>query len=211
MAWCRQATSHYLSQCWPRSLSPYDITRPQWVNIEHLLLYIKHCPSDICWHTLPDVDQHGWLLCNQTVENRLLITLPHSCYHLHFYWFKKNPLFSDHFYFISPVLYGSKVVWCMWVEHNGIQFDHDTFIITCQQINTLRPRQNGRHFPDDILKWIFLNENIWISIKIALKFVPSGSINNIPALVQIMAWHRPGDKPLSEPGRCQAIIWTNGG
>ena len=32
MAWCRQATSHYLSQCWPRSLSPYGITRPQWVN-----------------------------------------------------------------------------------------------------------------------------------------------------------------------------------
>ena len=32
MAWCRQATSHYLSQCWPRSLLPYDITRPQWVN-----------------------------------------------------------------------------------------------------------------------------------------------------------------------------------
>ena len=29
MAWCRQATSHYLSQCWPRSLSPYDVTRPQ--------------------------------------------------------------------------------------------------------------------------------------------------------------------------------------
>ena len=32
MAWCRQATSHYLSQCWPRSLSPYDVTRPQWVK-----------------------------------------------------------------------------------------------------------------------------------------------------------------------------------
>ena len=32
MVWCRQATSHYLSQCWPRSMSPYDITRPQWVN-----------------------------------------------------------------------------------------------------------------------------------------------------------------------------------
>ena len=27
MAWCRQATSHYLSQCWPRSLSPYGVTR----------------------------------------------------------------------------------------------------------------------------------------------------------------------------------------
>ena len=64
---------------------------------------------------------------------------------------------------------------------------------------TLRPRQNGRHFPDDIFKWIFVNEIIWISIKISLRFVPRGRINNIPALVQIMAWRRPGDKPLSEP------------
>ena len=32
MAWCRQAPSHYLNQCWPRSLSPYGVTRPQWVN-----------------------------------------------------------------------------------------------------------------------------------------------------------------------------------
>ena len=46
---------------------------------------------------------------------------------------------------------------------------------------------------------IFVNENIWIPIKISLKFVPKGSINNIPALVQIMAWRCPGDMPLSEP------------
>ena len=32
MAWCRQATSHYLSQCWPTPLSPYGVTRPTWVN-----------------------------------------------------------------------------------------------------------------------------------------------------------------------------------
>ena len=32
MAWCRQATSHYLSQCWPNSRSPYGFTRPEWVN-----------------------------------------------------------------------------------------------------------------------------------------------------------------------------------
>ena len=66
-------------------------------------------------------------------------------------------------------------------------------------LNTLRPRQNGRHFADAIFKCIFLNENVWIPIKISLKFVPKGPINNIPALVQIMAWCRPGDKPLSEP------------
>ena len=32
MKWCRQASSHYLSKCWPRSLSPYSVTRTQWVN-----------------------------------------------------------------------------------------------------------------------------------------------------------------------------------
>ena len=64
--------------------------------------------------------------------------------------------------------------------------------------NTLRPRQNGRHFADDIFKCIFLNENVWIPIKISLKCVPKGPVNNIPALVQIMACRRPGDKPLSE-------------
>ena len=39
MAWCHQATNHFLSQCWPRSMSPYGITRPQWVN-------------DCCWFKL---------------------------------------------------------------------------------------------------------------------------------------------------------------
>ena len=96
MAWCHQAASHCLNQCWPSSMSPCGITRDQWIN-------------------------------------------------------------------------------------------------------TLRPRQNGRHFADDIFKCIFLNENVWIPIKIWMKFLPKGPINNIPALVQIMAWRRPGDKPLSEP------------
>ena len=32
MAWCCQATSHYLNQCWRRSMTPYGITRPQWVK-----------------------------------------------------------------------------------------------------------------------------------------------------------------------------------
>ena len=51
----------------------------------------------------------------------------------------------------------------------------------------------------DIFECIFVNENVWIVIKISLKFVSKGPMNNIPVLVQIMAWRRPGDKPLSEP------------
>ena len=68
-----------------------------------------------------------------------------------------------------------------------------------QPIKTLRPRRNEQHFADDIFKRIFFNENVWILIKISLKFVPKCPIYNIPALVQIMAWRRPGDKPLFEP------------
>ena len=71
--------------------------------------------------------------------------------------------------------------------------------IHANYINTLRSRQNGRHFADDTFKRIFLNENIRTSIKISLKFVPKGSTNNIPVLVQIMAWCQSGNKPLSEP------------
>ena len=45
-----------------------------------------------------------------------------------------------------------------------------------------------------------LNENVWIVIKISIKFfVPKGPINNIPAFVQIVAGCQPGDQPLSEP------------
>ena len=72
-------------------------------------------------------------------------------------------------------------------------------VVSKQPFYTLRPRQNGRHFADDTFKRFFQNENVWISIKISLKFVPNAPINNIPSLVQIMAWRRPGDKPLSEP------------
>ena len=60
-------------------------------------------------------------------------------------------------------------------------------------------KKNSCLFPNNIFKWIFMNENVWIPIKMSLNFVPNVPINNIPALVQIMAWWRPGAKPLSEP------------
>ena len=56
------------------------------------------------------------------------------------------------------------------------------------------PSFSRRHF-----QMHFLVSKLWIPNKIPLKFVPKGPINNVPALVQIISWHRPGDKPLSEP------------
>ena len=78
---------------------------------------------------------------------------------------------------------------------NNNQFQSIHVSLIC--IDPLRPRQNGRrsrHFKAHFLEW-----KSRISIKISLKFAPKGPINNILALVQIMAWRWPGYKPLSEP------------
>ena len=50
----------------------------------------------------------------------------------------------------------------------------------------------------------FWNAFSWMKIfaffiLILLKSVPKGPINSIPALVRIMDWHQPGNKPLAEP------------
>ena len=50
----------------------------------------------------------------------------------------------------------------------------------------ISPGQNGHHFADDIFKCIFMNENFRILMKISLKFVPKGLIDNNPSLVQLM-------------------------
>ena len=64
MAWCRQAASHYLSQCWPRSLSPYGISRPQWVNWHNLPMiwiwisnYMYCFVWDVIIHPCPNFDR----------------------------------------------------------------------------------------------------------------------------------------------------------
>ena len=87
--------------------------------------------------------------------------------------------------------------WLSWIKH--YRYDNTTKKFILVMINTLRPRQNGRHFADDIFRRISFNENVWILIKVSPKFVPKGPINKIPVLFQIMAWRRSGDKPLFEP------------
>ena len=107
---------------------------------------------------------------------------------------------------IQLIIIVSRILWEQSTLHiidsplktiQSLTFHED--IIKLVLLNTLKLRLNGRHFADDIFKCIFLNENVWIPSNISLKFDPQGPINNIPALVQIMAWRRPGDKPLSGP------------
>ena len=100
-----------------------------------------------------------------------------------------------------PVKFWSKLIYSIQEEY---AFQHvvckmAAILSRSKWLNTLRPRQNRRHFADNIFKCILLNENVWIALRISLKFVPKVRIINMPSLVQIMAWCRPGDKPLSEP------------
>ena len=64
-------------------------------------------------------------------------------------------------------------------------------------VDILMSRQNVRHFVDDMFKMHFLDWK-YVFRSWFLMFVPKGLINNMPASVQIMAWWRSGDKPLSE-------------
>ena len=105
-------------------------------------------------------------------------------YNMYWWWFN----YSLYLFFLRKIIWGG--VYCKCPITNLIIHTSGSW---SRAVNTLRPIQNGRRFADDTFKRIFLNENVRISIKISLKFIPKGPINNNPALVQIMAW------PLSEP------------
>ena len=71
-----------------------------------------------------------------------------------------------------------------------------SMIIGMYRIDLSSPGQNGHNFADDIFKCIFV-------IRISLKFVPKGLIDNKSALGQVMAWRRPADKPSPGPVMAQ--------
>ena len=71
-------------------------------------------------------------------------------------------------------------------------------VCTHSTVDSSPPGQNGHHLADGIFRCIFVNEKFGVFITISLKFVPWGTIDNIPVLVQIMVWHGRDDKPLSE-------------
>ena len=73
MAWCRQATSHYLIQCWPRFMSPYSVTRPQWVN-DYIKWYPKGTIPYTCGAACP---QETVLYTCRRGYPRVII--PHRC------------------------------------------------------------------------------------------------------------------------------------
>ena len=103
MAWCRQAPSHYLSKCWPRSLAPYGVIRPQWVNMEFSYIQaavsIQQCHLARIGNSIMEIRSHN---------HKIVLSKQRKFLH---------------------------------------QYD--------AVLNTLRPRQNGYHFTDNIFQCIF--------------------------------------------------------
>ena len=70
--------------------------------------------------------------------------------------------------------------------------------LQCGMLTHLPLNKMAAILADDNFKCIFLNENDRIPTQISLKFIPRSPIDNKRALVQVMAWHQTGNKPLSE-------------
>ena len=85
-----------------------------------------------------------------------------------------------------------------WTYLSGLLHRHFGGRCDCRQKTQENMIDKMMPFPDHIFRWTSFHEIVWISITIALKFVPKGPIRNIPALVQIIAWHQSDDKPLPE-------------
>ena len=76
---------------------------------------------------------------------------------------------------------------------------NDSYCMVYYSLNTLRTRHNGRHLEAKIFKCILLSEKVRNTMKILLTFVFMGLIDNKLSIIQIIAWQRSGNKPLSEP------------
>ena len=90
-----------------------------------------------------------------------------------------------------------------WVNH-WLCFVILTWHVSGHWLNAVNWSHWGPDKVDDILQTTFSNafcwmKMFWLQLKFHWVFFPKGPIHNIPALVQIMAWRGPGEKPLSEP------------
>ena len=120
-----------------------------------------------------------------------------------------TPFVFEHILAIVPFNWYPHLLLATWARICSVFYNGQVFRLLVMVLNALKPRQNGRGFPNDIFKCIFFNGNAWILVKISQKLVLRGAVNNITALVLIMARHRPGNKPLPELMMVSLCIYTS--
>ena len=159
-----------------------------WLSLRRLVSWINHLPP-ACWSTFWKSIFKQQLGCRCDIKDSISYFLYFDiCNYICFdtsYHFLALSILLKYFLFFQVLLYLSSI--------------DVLFTLSICYFNSLRPRQNRRHFENDVFKCNFLNGNVWILIRLSLKFVPKGPISSVPELVQKMAWRRTGDKPSSEP------------
>ena len=150
MARCRQARSHYLNQCRPRSLPPYGVTRPQWVN-----LFKKHhwgwgCTPSLrvsryaqwfCTHTIFSIWTHVDELCAPQIWPKSIIFFP-SCW-VPFWTSSSAPLLIftpiphplENVCEMASILFGPQCV--NWPVSAWLLISHCITLLLCLGISTL--------------------------------------------------------------------------
>ena len=172
MACCLTAPSHYLNQCWPII---------KWRSSEGNFIWIaeksnswsefENCFFFKLFQYLPGANE----LMKSKFQLNLFIGIQLTIIQHWFWLWLGAEQATQH---LSEPMMNHFNEWCIYSINM-----HQSSLPGPQWVNTLRPRQNGCHFTDDIFKCISLNGNIIISIKISLKFVPKVPIDNNPVLV----------------------------
>ena len=188
-----QYISELHSKCWNPSIMFYKQARkssPKYAStpeIANIWQQAMHC---ISLHSTP----------TEQTEVKFNQNLPFLSKKTHFYFPSKLKSILPMCVSINVNFYHSQSAMVMILSCVNFTMKISLIILLLPDfIVTFRLRQDGWHLADDILKCIFLNENVWILIEISLKFVPMGPIDNTRTLGHIMACHQTGDKPLSEP------------
>ena len=125
---------------------------------------------------------------------KLVMTLDHNGYAVietlkpskYLYWVCSRPMALQ-----CGIIVG------MWQYTSIMLFSSSNFHVLTHEAETKWTQLYRWHFQMHFTEWKYMNFEDFI--KISQKFVPRGPINNISALVQVMAWRRPVDKTLSEP------------
>ena len=186
MAWCHQATSHYLSQCWPRSPSPYGVTRPQWVKLKSReISFVSVLQSfwNIAQSTIVKL-LYCWLR-NKLGANEISRYMGLRCAGL----LHGGPgLFCTMALLVSSVAVDA--VWSMWWWLDCVFHALLVLARVGPWLLTHWDRNKMAAIFQTTFSNAFLIENIWIWNAIWLNFAPQVPIDNNTTLVHIMAWRR---------------------
>ena len=148
IAWCRQSTSHYLSHCWPRLCRHMALLdHNEFINC--MSVNFGKWMFSSSWTFIAVAERYLMSSARVAPGHTKMRSLSRYC--------KQNQHSYSTERLIALCPYLSKHFYTRINKYPDI----NTHIFTSlTPFNTLRPRQNGRHFADDIFKLIFLNENV---------------------------------------------------